>query len=118
MVKRNEQEAYSRGYRLELCEGDDLVGSVYLFVMKTDRHDEPYATMENLYVEEAYRGRGHGRALTELAIERARELGCYKLLGQSRYGNDRAHELYMKLGFKDHGKNFRIDLLDSQSNQA
>jgi len=107
----NEQHAHAEGYLLELREEGILLGSVYLFILHTDRHDEPYATMENLYVEETFRGRGYGRQLVEQAIEKAKERGCYKLLGQSRYENERAHDLYLKLGFRDHGKNFRMDLI-------
>ncbi len=107
----NSQSVDSSGYKLTLVEDGIQYGSVYIFIMKTDSHEEPYATMEDLFVNEEYRNRGIGTRLIEMAIEKARDLGCYKLLGQSRYSNERAHQLYLRMGFRDHGKNFRMDLI-------
>ena len=49
-----------------------------------------------------------------MIIEEAKNKGCYKLIAQSRYGN-KAHGLYEKIGFEDHGKNFRMNLHESKS---
>lgn len=93
------------------------VGWAFLVIIKNDRHDEPYAMLENVYVEQEHRGKGFGKALILKAIEKAKELCCYKMITQSRYGKEDVHSLYMKFGFKDHGKNFRMDFVDSEVKQ-
>jgi len=93
------------------------VGWAFLVIVQTPRHDEPHGIIENVYVEQEYRGQGIGSVLTKAAIQEAKDLGCYKLLCQSRYGKEDVHEMYMRYGFKDHGKNFRMDLIDSEIKQ-
>lgn len=94
------------------------VGWGFLVIINNDRHAEPYGLLENVYVEPEFRGRGIGSRLVQEIIEEAKRIGCYKLLGQSRYGKEKVHDLYLTLGFKDHGKNFRMDLKESPIKQA
>ena len=56
------------------------------------------------------RGKGIGSSLVSGVISHAKKQGCYKIICTSRYKNTEVHKLYEKLGFKDHGKEFRIDL--------
>jgi hypothetical protein len=42
-------------------------------------------------------------------IAEAKRRDCYKLIATSRYARDRSHALYARLGFTDHGKEFRMD---------
>ncbi len=100
----------SRGVKIEAKEGEKILGWAYLYVMYNDLHKEPFGFMENVFVQEEYRGKGLGTQLVQKVIEEARRQGCYKLVGTSRYGNPVVHALYEKIGFKDHGKEFRIDL--------
>lgn len=90
-----------------------VIAWAFLYIIPNDRHTEASGLMENVYVEKPYRGRGIGKVLVEQVIEEARQRGCYKLLGQSRYGKEDVHALYEKFGFHDHGKNFRMDLKQS-----
>lgn len=85
------------------------VGHAFLFLIFNELHDKKYGLMEDVYVEEEYRGQGIGKELVNGVIEEAKVRGCYKLLAQSRYGREHVHELYKKFGFNDHGKNFRMD---------
>jgi GNAT superfamily N-acetyltransferase len=55
--------------------------------------------LEDLYVSEAARGRGLGSALTNGAIERARERGCKRIELDVSEGNRPAWELYERHGF-------------------
>lgn len=57
------------------------------------------AWLEDLYVTEAARGTGLGRALTEFAIERARERGCGRIQLDVNTANGPARRLYESLGF-------------------
>jgi ribosomal protein S18 acetylase RimI-like enzyme len=57
------------------------------------------AWLEDLYVADAARGTGLGRALTEYAIERARERGCGRIQLDVNFANEAARALYESLGF-------------------
>ena len=109
-------DSYSIQFNIE--EAGAIVGWAFLVIIKNDRHEEPYALLENVYVEREYRGKGFGKALIQRVMEKAKELGCYKIITQSRYGKDEVHALYMKFGFRDHGKNFRMDFVDSELKQS
>ena len=67
--------------------------------------DESHIT--NIAVEEAYRGQGIGRQLTEALIQYLSNLGaCYATL-EVRVSNIRAQNLYKSLGFVSVGKRKR-----------
>ena len=105
---KKEERAYA--IKLTAEEGGKIFGHAYLYILYNDLHEEAFGLMEDVYVEKGRRGEGVGTRLVDAVIKEARERGCYKLLGQSRYSKEDVHKLYIKLGFKDHGKNFRMDL--------
>jgi len=78
--------------------------------MNNDLHDRPFGLMEDVYVHESVRGQGIGTKLVKEIIKIAKAQGCYKLIATSRHARTKVHELYLTLGFADHGKEFRIDL--------
>lgn len=86
------------------------IGRAFLFVLHNGLHEAYFGLMEDVFVDEAYRGRGIGRQLVQAVIDEAKARGCYKLIGTSRYGRDQLHAFYAGMGFKDHGKSFRLDL--------
>jgi GNAT superfamily N-acetyltransferase len=57
------------------------------------------AWLEDLYVRDELRGTGLGRALTEYAIERARERGCGRIQLDVHTTNPTANALYESVGF-------------------
>ena len=57
------------------------------------------AWLEDLYVTDAVRGTGLGRALTEFAMERARARGCGRIQLDVNTANVPAKALYESLGF-------------------
>lgn len=57
------------------------------------------AWLEDLYVTDAARGTGLGRALTEYAMERARDRGCGRIQLDVNTVNGPARALYESLGF-------------------
>ena len=99
----------ARGIKFVAKEDGKDVGRAYLYILYNDLHSEPFGLLEDVFVEEECRGRGIGTALTKAVIAEAKVQRCYKLIGQSRYGRDKVHQLYLSLGFVDHGKNFRMD---------
>jgi GNAT superfamily N-acetyltransferase len=56
--------------------------------------------LEDLFVEEAARGSGLGRALVEAAIGRGRERGCARVELDVNEANPAALALYESLGFE------------------
>jgi GNAT superfamily N-acetyltransferase len=104
------KENKSFAIKIEAKEGGEVFGWAYLYIMYNDLHKEPFGFMENVFVKEEHRGKGLGTKLIEKLIEEAKAQKCYKLIGNSRYDNPRVHTMYQKMGFKNHGKEFRIDL--------
>ena len=69
----------------------------YRWSVWTDSED---AWIEDVFVRETGRGLGLGRALIELALERARERGCTRVELDVDEGNAAALALYHRLGFR------------------
>ncbi len=97
------------GVRISAVEGGRELGHCYIYLIRNDLHEEPYALLEDVYVNESERGKGVGTLLVRRAVELARELGCYKIIATSRFGREELHRWYEKLGFRLHGYEFRID---------
>jgi len=91
------------------------IGRGFLYIMKNELHqqqDKPSLVgyIEDVFLDETYRGQKLGEKIVQKIIEEAKKRGCYKLIGTSRYGRDKLHAYYESMGFKDHGKEFRLDL--------
>lgn len=56
--------------------------------------------LEDLFVEEAARGEGVGRALTEACVHRARQRGCRRIQLDANDANGKALALYRDIGFE------------------
>lgn len=109
IIKEKEDKPYS--IRFSAQENGIEVGRAFLFIIHNNLHEEPYGLMEDVFVEEDYRGQKIGSKLVDAIIEEAQKLGCRKLVGQSRYGRDKVYSFYERKGFKNHGYNFRIDFI-------
>ncbi len=103
-------EIKSEAIKFELFDNEKKIGRIYLYLIKNDLHDKPYGLLEDLLVEESYRGSGFGKQLVQTAIEEAKKLGCYKLICTSRNTRSEVHGFYKKLGFEEYGKEFRMTL--------
>ncbi len=99
-----------RGVRLSITENGTEVGRAFIYFLHNDLHGHPFGFLEDVFVEESQRGKGYGKSLVAKAIEEAKKAGCYKLICTSRYTKEFVHALYTNAGFKDHGKEFRMDL--------
>lgn len=69
--------------------------------------DTPFLVVENVVVDEEFRGRGIGRKIFEKLDEFARENNCaYALLVSSGFRKD-AHAFYEAIGYNDDVRGFR-----------
>lgn len=95
--------------KLIVEEDGEMQGWCYIYVLKNDLHDKPFALLENVYIDEKHRSRGLGKQLVGRAVEVAEAKGCYKIIGTSRHEKPGVHRFYENLGFRNHGLEFRID---------
>ncbi|MFB6181388.1 MAG: GNAT family N-acetyltransferase [Candidatus Magasanikbacteria bacterium] len=105
------KEKQDRAYSIKVTaqkEGQQ-VGRAYLYMIYNDLHDEPYGLLEDVKVQQDYRGQGIGTQLVEEIIEEAKNQGCYKLIATSRDSRPEIHDWYEKLGFDNYGREFRMD---------
>ncbi|HUF53914.1 MAG TPA: GNAT family N-acetyltransferase [Dehalococcoidia bacterium] len=102
----------AQGQRLLVSDdARSILGTLALVIVENLSHrGSPYAIIENVVVDEAARGRGHGEALIRAAIEQAREAGCYKISLTSNKRRTNAHRFYERLGFQRTHEAFRITL--------
>ncbi len=87
-----------------------VIGRAYLYILRNDLHDRPFGFLEDVFVDPDFRGQGLAGQLVNVVINEARKRGCYKLVAASRHERTRVHDLYLRLGFKNHGLEFRLDL--------
>lgn len=99
----------AHGIRFSVSSDGVEVARAYLYLMHNDLHQEPFGLMEDVYVDESQRGGGLGTQLVNEIVAAAKENGCYKLIATSRDSRPKVHDLYRRLGFSDHGREFRID---------
>lgn len=109
-VDINILSSQAQGKKILLSEGKKEVGRTYLYVLFNDIHEKPFALIEDVYVEKVYRGQGWGSRLVKEAISEAKKRECYKIIMTSRSSNSSIHQWYSKMGFVEHGKEFRMDL--------
>ena len=103
-------EKSTNAVRFSVQEDGREIGRGYLYLIKNDLHDAPYGFLEDVFVHEESRGSGAGTAIVKAVIEEAKARGCSKLIGTSRYEREKVHAWYLEFGFKDYGKEFRMDL--------
>src|SRR5437773_10052845 len=109
-MRTEKTPARCEGVRLFIKRDGRGAARAYLFLMWNSLHQAPFGLLEDVYVDESVRGSGLGTEIVNAVVAEAKDRGCYKLVATSRYARPRVHELYVRLGFKDHGKEFRIDL--------
>lgn len=106
----NKKEVAANGIKLFVEQDGREAGRAYLYILKNDLHDRPFGFMEDVFVDESLRGQGLGTELVNKIIEEAKKNNCYKLVATSRHSRPKVHALYEKLGFKNYGIEFRMDL--------
>ena len=96
--------------RLSIENNGEEVGRAYLCLATNDLHDRPFGLIEDVFVKEEFRGQQIGTKLISEIIKEAKKQKCYKLIATSRYAREKVHKLYIRLGFIDWGKEFRMNL--------
>ena len=86
------------------AEGGEAVGVVQLRYRLGLWRDGDDAWLEDVYVRKEAQGKGLGRALTEAAVERARERGAKRVQLDVEEENATARAVYEKAGFGVKGK--------------
>jgi GNAT superfamily N-acetyltransferase len=102
----------ARSIRFSISKDGVEIAHAFLYLLKNDTHEEPYGFFADINVDESHRKEGIGSELVAAVIARAKAEKCYKLIATSRDDGTRTmvHEWYKRLGFRDYGKEFRMDL--------
>lgn len=97
-----------KGQNFQAKEGDDVIGHSSLIAHPGESRGE-YV----IFVNQKFRNSGLGTALTQLTVERARELGLEAIWLTVEALNFRAIKLYKKVGFQfcDSGERERTMIL-------
>jgi GNAT superfamily N-acetyltransferase len=89
----------------------EVVGALQLIVMQHLQNKGGLcAEVESVHVHPDFRGHGIGRVLMQTAIDRARDLGCYRVQLTSNSERVRAHAFYAALGFVPSHRGFKLVL--------
>ncbi len=104
------QELSPKAIKLSIKENNQEIGRVRVYFIENDSHKYPYALIEDLFVSEDHRKKGLGTKLMQAAIEEVKKANCGWIIANSRYEREYAHKFYLKLGFEDYGKEFKLVL--------
>lgn len=99
--------------RFSLLDGEKEIGHAWLNITIEDGKEGGLTyigLLGDVFIEEVFRNKGLGTELLRAIIKEASKRKCKKLLALSRFVNTRAHMLYKRLGFREHGFEFRLDL--------
>jgi GNAT superfamily N-acetyltransferase len=95
------------GDRVVVAEADGKVaGLAHLQVTPALERERPAARIGALVVDEAFRGRGIGRALLDVLEGEARLRGCELIYLTTSEGRDDAHAFYERVGLKHDGRRY------------
>lgn len=93
-IKNNDSEIFVAAY-----EGK-LIGFVQLYPLFSSTRMKRYWLLNDLYVNENYRGKGYSKALIEEAKQMAKSTDACGILLETGKSNDIGNKLYPACGFK------------------
>jgi len=108
-MQLTKNQVTATGVKITLEKDGKTVGRAFLYLMHNDLHQRPFGFMEDVFVNEEFRGQGAGSKLVQAVIEEAKARNCYKLIGTSRHARENVHAWYEKLGFFKQGHEFRMN---------
>lgn len=99
-------------YKVYVAENEaGIIGTFALLIMDNLAHvGTPSGVVEDVVVAYEVQGKGIGKAMMNFAMERCKEVGCYKLVLSSNLKRHEAHAFYESLAFEKHGFSFRVNL--------
>ncbi|MGP8080992.1 MAG: GNAT family N-acetyltransferase [Dehalococcoidales bacterium] len=94
---------------LVLEENGKIISTCYLNIIPNLTRDAmPYAIIENVVTDTAFRNQGYGRKLMRYALDSAWKAGCYKVMLQTGSKRDSTHKFYTSCGFVE-GEKFAFN---------
>ena len=108
-----EQIMYDENHHLIVCElGGKLVSScVCVIIPNLTRGVRPYALIENVVTDEAYRGKGYASGCLDFAKKIAGEAGCYKIMLLTGAKDGKTLDFYRSAGYNSDEKTAFIQRL-------
>jgi len=99
-------------YRIFVAKAEGkIIGTFALLIMDNLAHmGAPSGIVEDVVVHPDWQGKGIGKQMMQFAMNRCREMGCYKLALSSNLKREAAHRFYESLGFQKHGYSFLVEL--------
>lgn len=104
------KELKTKGIKICFEKNGKEIGRCFVYLIRNQLHEQPYALLEDVFVDEESRGKGIGTKIVKKAIKLAKKMKCYKIIATSRFEREEVHRWYEKLGFKRYGYEFRKDL--------
>jgi GNAT superfamily N-acetyltransferase len=94
---------------LVLEENGKIISTCYLNIIPNlTRNASPYAVIENVVTDLAFRNQGFGQKLMKFALESAWKAGCYKVMLQTGSKREGTHKFYAACGFVE-GEKFAFN---------
>ena len=85
------------------------MGRAIMYILTNPNRGKKYGILSDVRIDPEHRGKGIGTELIQKTIDAAREVGCYKVLADSRFERENVHRLYERFGFAKHGYEFRME---------
>lgn len=100
-------------YHIIVAEEDGKIVSscTCVVIPNLTRAQRPYALVENVITDRAYRGRGLASACLDYAKQLAAGAGCYKIMLLTGAKDERTLDFYLRAGYNDKDKTAFIQWL-------
>ncbi|HAD33022.1 MAG TPA: N-acetyltransferase [Chitinophagaceae bacterium] len=94
------------GYRQVVVRKDSNLIAVTGYWLGVKLYCGPYLEVDNLVVQEDFRGLGIGRQIMEFLYQEAQQKGCLVIMLDAYKNNTRAGQFYSNLGFEAKGNHW------------
>jgi len=95
--------------KITIKEDDQIIGRASIYLIFNNFHKRPYGFIEDVFINDEFRGKGIGTKLIEELKKEAEKNNCYKLILDLENENLGAQRLYTRLGFVEIGKKMRFN---------
>lgn len=92
-------------------DGRIVSSCVCVIIPNLTHNQQPYALIENVITDEAYRGKGLATACLDYAREIARRENCYKMMLLTGSKEESTHRFYQRAGYNANDKTAYIQWL-------